>query len=461
MMKALIFLISMMTLIGISTADKLIYAYSCSASGASFPVREIFDWSKGKTKHLSPAGVRQHYILGRELRRRYVDLYKLFDEQYNPPQIYVQSSTVDRAVESAYAQFSGLFVMGTGHIIKADPIREKAVPPNNANYAEWAQNLGTGALNYTYQAFPLIINGGSKDTFLTPEETCVGVTSLVEERAGSKTWTIHQTAISQIMAALRLDPTDVKNITYVSELRDAIWSSLYEGKPFMSEPSIVMLLQDTIRMEQCSRYEFFLDIKSGDKEVSKIMASPILFDVKRRMDIAVNNYINGTTKNDDQKYTMMVGSEKLIAALLKHMQVNEDKKLVPPASVILFEVYKKEKSNEHSYADYYVRYIYNSQINETVSYQEFKDRIAAAIYSEREFNAQCNNDSENKEPSSGIGVIVILIIVGVLVVVGAAFAVIQCIKHRSNNSSDDAGDAVATPDEEKILAEIRKEYEAS
>ena len=127
--------------------DELLFVFEYSVPGASYPKQELFDWAFNKSMQLSSAGIRQHYILGRELRKRYVDDTNLLDDNYNPTQLYVRAAVIDRAISSAYSQLSGLYVAGTGHVIKSDVVRDKTVPPNPADYFNWIADLGTGALN--------------------------------------------------------------------------------------------------------------------------------------------------------------------------------------------------------------------------------------------------------------------------------------------------------------------------
>jgi len=50
---------------------------------------------------LTEVGRRQHYELGIELRKRYIEEHKLLDENYNPEQILAISTSKLRTYESA------------------------------------------------------------------------------------------------------------------------------------------------------------------------------------------------------------------------------------------------------------------------------------------------------------------------------------------------------------------------
>jgi hypothetical protein len=63
---------------------------------------------------LSPTGIRQHYYLGNQLRKEYIEDQKFLSEVYNHNEIYVLSTDVNRTIMSAYSQLAGLYPIPTG-----------------------------------------------------------------------------------------------------------------------------------------------------------------------------------------------------------------------------------------------------------------------------------------------------------------------------------------------------------
>ena len=49
------------------------------------------------------------FLYGRDIRYRYVDKFKLLDENYNPKQIYTMSTNSGRSILSAEAYLNGLY----------------------------------------------------------------------------------------------------------------------------------------------------------------------------------------------------------------------------------------------------------------------------------------------------------------------------------------------------------------
>ena len=75
--------------------------------GARAPVTNNYNvtkqyWPNG-IERLTEIGERQHYLLGTELRNRYINKYKLLSETYNSTQLQVYSTYLERTYQSAHS----------------------------------------------------------------------------------------------------------------------------------------------------------------------------------------------------------------------------------------------------------------------------------------------------------------------------------------------------------------------
>ena len=61
---------------------------------------------------LTPEGMRQRYLLGQHNRERYVDEYSFLSAKYNPTEVYMQSTNVNRTMQSGYSELMGLYPPG-------------------------------------------------------------------------------------------------------------------------------------------------------------------------------------------------------------------------------------------------------------------------------------------------------------------------------------------------------------
>jgi hypothetical protein len=80
-----------------------------------------------------------------------------------------------------------------------------------------------------------------------------------------------------------------------------------------------------------------------------------------------------------------VGTDTLMQSVLMELLDTFDVNKVPFASVLLFELYKAEQME----GGYYVRVIYNKELNYTVPLGELLEKIKQVTVPEREFRSRC------------------------------------------------------------------------
>ena len=75
------------------------FAFEVVRHGARAPIedRDIDKFSVAEGM-LTPEGMRQRYLLGRYSKERYTKTYDLLSEEYDPREIYVQSTNVNRTM---------------------------------------------------------------------------------------------------------------------------------------------------------------------------------------------------------------------------------------------------------------------------------------------------------------------------------------------------------------------------
>ena len=109
----------------VSRAGKNVkYVYQISAQGSHTPSKLLNltatkDDEPKFADYVTPLGIRQLYMIGDELRYRYVEeqltaagAYTFMEKLYNITQIYIQTSWNDTAILSAQAMLLGLYPPG-------------------------------------------------------------------------------------------------------------------------------------------------------------------------------------------------------------------------------------------------------------------------------------------------------------------------------------------------------------
>ena len=82
--------------------------------GARGPIYDNYD-SKDQVYNageLVPTGMRQHYNLGRQLRKEYIENLNFLSPAFNHEEIYIRSTNVNRTLMSAQSLFMGFFPNG-------------------------------------------------------------------------------------------------------------------------------------------------------------------------------------------------------------------------------------------------------------------------------------------------------------------------------------------------------------
>ena len=105
--------------------------------------------------HLTPLGQRQHYLIGSELRKRYVEEAGFLTDLYSINQIYMQTPFTAFNIQSLQAQMMGLYPESDLNTL-TEWQQGNAVPPiEGADFSTWQEELGDQALPYGFNTFPI------------------------------------------------------------------------------------------------------------------------------------------------------------------------------------------------------------------------------------------------------------------------------------------------------------------
>jgi hypothetical protein len=106
-------------------------------------------------------------------RKRYIDEYKLLSPTYNPEEIYVRSTDVNRTIMSAQSQLLGWYP-DSNYLFLDEEIAQNAKPPMNIdNLADITNELKLDALPFDYQPVPIHVYDSKTDHLLLGYSTSV------------------------------------------------------------------------------------------------------------------------------------------------------------------------------------------------------------------------------------------------------------------------------------------------
>ncbi|MDA1325280.1 MAG: histidine phosphatase family protein [Proteobacteria bacterium] len=93
-------------------AVSLLFRHSVISPKYKFPKVDA-EWPMGPSQ-LTAIGMRNLYVAGQDLRKKYVEELKLISPSYHMSEVYFRASNADRALQSAQMLALGLFPLGTG-----------------------------------------------------------------------------------------------------------------------------------------------------------------------------------------------------------------------------------------------------------------------------------------------------------------------------------------------------------
>eukprot|EP00826_Nyctotherus_ovalis_P014777 TRINITY_DN14147_c0_g8_i2.p1 TRINITY_DN14147_c0_g8~~TRINITY_DN14147_c0_g8_i2.p1 ORF type:complete len:452 (+),score=77.89 TRINITY_DN14147_c0_g8_i2:149-1504(+) len=186
MQHSSILLISLLCFAPLAVQEtKPIYSIIIASSGVRNPEDSVAKWGVNRNE-LTALGIRQLYLLGRQMNKRYAKDFKLINETFNQKEVKFRSmySGARSTPTSAYAFAAGLYKPGTGNIL--DTFQQKhAVPPTNfVNYAKYQNELKDAALIHRYTSVPIVMRKEVPNYSFEAIKTCPGIKDLMSEYYG-------------------------------------------------------------------------------------------------------------------------------------------------------------------------------------------------------------------------------------------------------------------------------------
>lgn len=197
---------------------------------------------------LTSVGMRQHYVLGMILGQEYPDLLY----PYNPDQIRVFASGINRTLMSASSQLFGIYE-GTGPSIPGDLAAGLDLPPySQSNIEAVVSNVNyTSAFVGQFQPIPIHSTNPQFDYLLQPYTCCPALEYMYQAH-------INDNVVQEIYAELNETIAYFKALNYsiasmkdVHTLGDTALSAYFYGKPLPANISVdSQIYQDLLFADQ-------------------------------------------------------------------------------------------------------------------------------------------------------------------------------------------------------------------
>ena len=454
-MKFIIFVISFFLIPNISSEEKVIFAWQINRHGARAPYLGVVDgvdvykenWTQ--IEELSGVGKRMLYLLGVKARKRYIDKFRLLNRIYNPQEIYIRSTDVNRTIESIESYLQGLYPEGTGPTINATLLNyTEIVYPPNINYTDDFEDIiKEYNLNENGSALPYQISVQPVHLFYKPDHEfqlydtnlCLGHKSLYEERklrqevqdfgdrllddfkyfsdlepTNNETFLRDYWTIYKYMDGFVCDDVDQRNFTYLKEIY-SFNSTQKEKLDNYSKEFLWMDYADT-------------NFPKGHDEIPIVSMSYTLHSIVNWMEKAIEGYKN---KKSYIKFVIYSAHDASIGALEFFMKYAFE--LEPEYSTFaesrFFELFLDDQNEP------YIRYIKGDGSEKTnMTFKDFKKIIEDKTWTDKKVAEFCQfeyieeeeeEDDDDDKKHIYISSMVIMSIINLILII---ILILLCIK---------------------------------
>ena len=370
---------------------------------------------------LTGMGQRMHYLLGLRNRIKYIKEQKFLSENYDPHEILIFSSAINRTILSASSQLQGLYpIKDELGLVLTEEQEKISVPQVSIDYSEIEterKNLGLNALPHLMTLVPVrLINDNDRKinvydlTDCKDEREEVKSTNLKNLQAAQDFVKNFNTQYGErVNKYFGTSSSEEYDIVFIYDLCDAFVSDYTDRRDLSDFKSAGIDLDEF--HEYCMDYMKlnFLYYFFGDEEKalarldsSKLMTESIYF-MKNRVDADINGINIDENFNDysKPKWVMISGHDSTSSSdevfMLYALGYNlSDYKFPKFANQIALEVARKDDGTKKtSYSDYFVKCYFNDDLLFNVTLDVFIEKIQDKVWSDEKISEYCG--FEDKE----------------------------------------------------------------
>ena len=427
--------------------DELLFVFELFRHGARGPLslnsnnQDTYGEKWDSPEQLTNVGRRMHYILGYRNHKRYIEQLEFLSKRFDPHELYLISSDINRTIESGICHLQGLYPPYDKYAEKINDNQIKFLqPPINIS-----QNIQNKINELNNQKYPLphlissipfhIYNDLERRFNLDESPDCFNTIRPIKEK------NLNIKEIKDIVKEFDINYKESFNLFLHQKGNYSFTSDIIDGR------NLSILIQHNINIHNfsdfCGRVVdiYFIYNLYGDekKEINEMSISPMLSEMltylKNRVngDIKKENIDKNLNKFTNPKFIMISGHDTTISGLeiFINNTFNKSYNYIRPtfASSLFFEVYKINNSTS-SFKDYEVHYIINDNLITKFNLYDFIYNIEKKLWNKKKIADFCKFNSIND--SRIIWIIILVIICFILLII----AIILLIKYMNQNYSN-------------------------
>ena len=257
--------------------------------------------------------MRQTYILGREMRKRYVERENLLSKKYKNKELYVRSTASSRALQSASSHLYGLYPLGTGLEIDQNYPLDIAVPPYQ-NLTLDIPHMGYDALPRKFQPIEIHSLDQDKDMLLNYGNICPTFKILRDQQLSSQQLkdlnNEFPETLSQLRTIFKIDKSDNWNVSSVGRYVTNIYADIYKNNPWPEGLTSDLWKNMTFIKGLERQY-----VELGTDNQRKFMGTPLFAEILRYFVEKINN------PESDLKYVFFSGHYLTLTPLMVGLNI--------------------------------------------------------------------------------------------------------------------------------------------
>lgn len=448
--------------------EKLIFVETFSRHGARGPIKVNDDgldllankWSN--IGELTPTGKRMEYLLGVYNRDRYITgKYKFLSEKYDPHELLIYSSDVNRTLLSITAQLQGLFPMSEEKVDKLNKEQINMSFPQVDitcdNIEKEIENLNDSALPNYMTVIPI--------HFLALKNPAVECDTKV--KAINNQNAINKKIISNLVEEFNKNYSMILNNFYgrpknffydfssINPIFDALVVDLTEGNDVSN-----FFRTNKIDMNNFieRRYEVltinFRDYIFGDdnneiiKYYNTFILRQMIYNMKRKIDddIIGNPSLKNVSDYSRPKMVIVSAHDTTLSAIemffIRFFGIEFEKYEFPKfTSQIIFEITRDDDiyGKKLTYSDYKVSYYFNDKLLLNKTFDEFVKIIEREIWNDDQINRFCFGERVpiNKEKfETNLIIIIIMGLIVLILIIAIIYLVIKLSHYENRNENN-------------------------
>ena len=356
------------------------------------------------TQELSSIGIRQHYLLGNLIRKKYKNLISF--NNYNPKEIIVYSTLSNRTIMSARAQLNGMFKNDFNNVLINNQFKT-SVPyylKKNKKVMKKKESLGDYTLPYDIpNEIPIhIIN--IKDKIFQFEKNN-GCPPLKKARKNNKNKEEIYSFINKFNLTFGDKLLKLYNITnnsnyftkinHINKLTLGIIINIIDGRNLskFKEYEIDINLLTNFSQEFIELKSKQIQANDSNNEIALSSSSVLLRKILNYMDNIINYDINNINNYSIPKFLLLSAHDSSLIMMqdLLRFLFNLEINFPSFASCLFLEL---EKDNENNF---FVNIVFNNKTLETIYYEDFKRTILEKTWSYYQTGIYCGFIKEDNK----------------------------------------------------------------